>query len=539
MIKKVAIIGAGCSGLTAIKCCLDEGLEPVCFEKSSDIGGLWRFTESVDECRPSLYKSVVTNTSKEMMCYTDFPMPDDFPAYLHNSKVLEYLRLYAKRFNLLKYIQYQTEVCSVTKCSDFPSTGRWDIVTLTNGAQKNYIFDALLICNGHHSKHYLPLDSFPGIEKFKGHYIHSRFYKDSTYYQGKTVLVVGIGNSAGDIAVEISTTAKQVYVSTRRGSWVLSRISKGGLPIDMMLSTRFFTWIRNSLPSTFAARLNENMMNTWFDHANYGLEPLDRAQLKEPMVNDFLPSCILCGTVKIKPQIKAFTESSVIFEDDTVVENMDEVIFATGYTPSFPFLKDPKIIDDINGFLYKQVFPTHIEKPTLAFLGFVHPLGAILPVAELQARWATRIFKGIAHLPTVARMEDYIKKSMEFKTKWFAATRNQKLQSYFIDYMDEVAVEIDVRPNIMQLLLKDPLLAWTVCFGPSTPYQYRLNGPGMWSGAKKAISSQWERTVNPTRTRLVNKSPESGLNLKTLLSLCVLLVAILFGMYCINGISWS
>ncbi|NP_001016366.1 dimethylaniline monooxygenase [N-oxide-forming] 4 [Xenopus tropicalis] len=539
MTKRVAIIGAGCSGLTAIKCCLEEGLEPVCFEKSSDIGGLWRFTESVEDWRASIYKSVVTNTSKEMMCYTDFPMPEDFPAYLHNSKVLEYLRLYAKHFDLMKYIQFQTEVCSVTKCSDFPSTGQWDIATLTNGIQRNSIFDTVLICNGHHTKHYLPLDSFPGIENFKGHYVHSRFYKDSANYKGKTVLVVGIGNSAGDIAVDISNTAKQVYLSTRGGSWVLSRISKGGCPIDMMLSTRFLTWIRNLLPASFSARLNENLMNTWFDHANYGLEPLDRAQLKEPMVNDYLPSCILCGAIKVKPQIKTFTESSVIFEDDTVVENLDEVIFATGYVPSFPFLKDPEVIDDINALLYKQVFPTRIEKPTLAVLGLVKPLGAILTAAELQARWATRIFKGVAHLPTAARMEDYIKKSMEFKTKVFAATPNQKLQTYFIDYMDDVAVEIGVRPNIMHLLLKDPRLAWTVFFGPSTPYQYRLSGPGKWFGAKKAILTQWEHTLNPARTRLVNKSSGTWLNFKTLLSLCVLLAAILLGLYCINGKSWS
>ncbi|MEE6496139.1 hypothetical protein FKM82_002238 [Ascaphus truei] len=530
MTKRVAVIGAGCSGLTAIKCCLEESVQPTCFEKSNDIGGLWRFTDTMEEGRASIYRSVVTNTSKEMMCYTDFPMPQDFPTYLHNSKVLEYLRSYAEHFKLLKYIQFKTKVCSVRRRQDFPTTGQWDVVTEKNGSQEKAIFDAILVCNGHHIDYYLPLDSFPGIEKFKGRYSHSRFYKDSKDYRGKTVLVVGIGNSAGDICVEISNTAKQVFLSTREGSWVVSRISHHGFPIDMVLSTRCYFWIKNSLPSGLVARLNEKQMNSWFDHANYGLQPDNRSLLKEPIVNDYLPSHILCGAVTVKPKIKAFTETSAIFEDGTVAEGLDEIIFATGYSISFPFLEDSiTTVDDNNVSLYKNVFPTHLEKPTLAFLGLIQPLGAIMPAAELQARWATRIFKGVAHLPSVERMNTYIKKNKEQKNKCFGTSRSQTLQTYFIEYMDEVAVEIGIFPNMLHLLLTDPKLAWEVFFGPCTPYQYRLRGPGKWPGAREAILTQWDRILKPTRTRNVQMPPESGSTLLTLLGLCALVIAIWFG----------
>ncbi|XP_018414553.1 PREDICTED: dimethylaniline monooxygenase [N-oxide-forming] 2-like [Nanorana parkeri] len=276
MVKRVAVIGAGCSGLTAIKCCLEEGHEPICFEKSNDIGGLWRYTETVEDKRASLYSSVVTNTSKEMTCYSDFPMPDDFPAYLHNSKVLEYLRLYADNFRLLKYIQFETEVCQVTKRSNFPMNGQWEVLTKKKGTENKECFDAVMVCNGHHFDHYLPLESFPGIQKFKGRYIHSRFYKKSENYHGKTVLVVGIGNSAGDISVEVSSKAKQVYLSTRHGSWVISRISRHGYPVDMALATRYFFWIASLLPANLLAKVNESQMSSWFDHGNYGLEPANR-----------------------------------------------------------------------------------------------------------------------------------------------------------------------------------------------------------------------------------------------------------------------
>ncbi|KAM4641181.1 dimethylaniline monooxygenase [N-oxide-forming] 2-like isoform 1-T3 [Discoglossus pictus] len=536
MSKRVAIIGAGCSGLTAIKCCLEEGLEPICFEKSGDIGGLWRYTEMVEEGRASIYSSVVTNVSKEMMSYSDFPVPENFPVYLHNSKVLEYLRSYAEHFSLLKYIQFKTEVCSVLRNTDFSTTGKWKIVTKKYEVEKEEIFDAVLVCNGHHVNHYLPMDSFPGIEKFKGRYIHSRFYRKSKDYDGKTVLVVGIGNSAGDISVEISNTAKQVFLSTRQGSWVVSRISKNGFPIDMVLSTRSHFCIKNSLPAGLIEILNEKQMNSWFDHANYGLQPTDRSLLKEPILNDYLPSNILCGSIIVKPQIKTFTETSVIFEDGTIVDNLDEVIFATGYNISFPFLDDSIVtVDDNKVFLYKNVFPTSIKKSTLAFVGLVQPLGGIMPVAELQARWATRVFKGLAQLPSLEIMETYIKKSREMKNKSFGIGRSQTLQSYFIECMDEVATEIGVSPNILHLTFTDPQLACQVFFGPCTPYQYRLTGPGKWPDARKAIFAQWNRTLHSTRTRVVYNNKQPWSNITSVLGICVLVIAIWLGFHLISS----
>ncbi|XP_063796074.1 dimethylaniline monooxygenase [N-oxide-forming] 2-like isoform X2 [Pseudophryne corroboree] len=469
-----------------------------------------------------------------MMCFTDYPMPQDFPAYLHNSKVLEYLTLYVDHFRLLKHIHFKTEVCHVTKSSDFCRTGQWEVRTEKCGIQQMEHFDAVLVCNGQQVDHYLPLDSFPGIHEFKGQYTHSRFYREPKDYHGKTVLVVGTGNSAGDISAEISHTAKQVYLSTRQGSWVVSRISQHGFPIDMVFSTRCYFWITNALPNGLLTMVTEKQMNNWFDHANYGLQPEDRSLLKEPIVNDYLPSQILCGAIRVKPDVRRFTESTVVFEDGTVVEDLDEVIFATGYSISFPFLDDSVIsVDDNKVTLYKNVFPTRHEKPTLAFLGLVRPLGSLPPVSELQARWATRIFKGIVKLPSVTKMEAHYERSMERKRKCFGKGRSQTLQTYFIEYMDEIAVEMGICPNIIHLLLRDPRLAWNVFFGPCTPYQYRLTGPGKWSGAREAILTQWSRTLNPAKTRIVCRSTEPTPRLKKVLGLFGLLAAIFIVFYCV------
>ncbi|KAI2520409.1 FMO1 isoform 3 [Pan troglodytes] len=119
MAKRVAIVGAGVSGLASIKCCLEEGLEPTCFERSDDLGGLWRFTEHVEEGRASLYKSVVSNSCKEMSCYSDFPFPEDYPNYVPNSQFLEYLKMYANHFDLLKHIQFKSGI-QLTEQQLFP-----------------------------------------------------------------------------------------------------------------------------------------------------------------------------------------------------------------------------------------------------------------------------------------------------------------------------------------------------------------------------------------------------------------------------------
>nr|XP_020670361.1 dimethylaniline monooxygenase [N-oxide-forming] 2-like isoform X1 [Pogona vitticeps]XP_020670362.1 dimethylaniline monooxygenase [N-oxide-forming] 2-like isoform X1 [Pogona vitticeps] len=528
MAKRVAVIGAGVSGLTSIKCCLEEDLEPTCFEQSSDIGGLWRFTEKIEERRASIYNSVITNTSKEMMCFSDFPMPEHFPVFLHHSKFLEYLRLYADHFNLLKYIRFYTAVIHIEKAQDYSTTGQWTVVTEKNGKQECFTFDAVMICTGHQIEAYTPLESFPGLETFKGNIFHSRNYKSSEGFEGKTVVIIGMGNSAADIAVETCRKAKKVFISTRGGTWVMSRVYDNGYPWDTIFHTRFNNVIRNSLPWLLLRWLTEKKMNQWFNHENYGLVPRNRSLMKEPVFNDDLPSRILYGAVIVKPLVKEFTESSAIFEDGTVEENVDVIIFATGYTVAFPFL-DKSVIEVENNRvpLYKHVFPPHLEKPTLAFIGLIQPLGPIMPTAELQARWATRIFKGLSSLPPESTMVTDTIIRNEKRIKWFGTSRSQSIQTDFITYLDELADESGSKPNPFMLLLKDPKLALTIFFGPCSPFQFRLMGPGRWAGARNAILTQRDRIVKATKTRVVEKSSDQNLfSLLKIFGFLVLLAAV-------------
>ncbi|KAM4722715.1 dimethylaniline monooxygenase [N-oxide-forming] 2-like isoform 2-T2 [Rhinophrynus dorsalis] len=438
---RVAVIGAGSSGLTSIKCCLDEGLEPTCFERSEDIGGVWRFT---------------------------------------------------------------TTVCSVKKHSDFPSTGQWVITTEKEGKQETAIFDAVMVCSGHHSEPYYPLESFPGIKQFKGQYFHSREYKNIDGYSGKRIVIIGMGNSAADIAVELSRTAAQVFLCTRRGAWVMSRVFDQGYPWDICFDTRFQNWMRNTLPSTIVSWLTEKKMNQWFDHSNYGLQPCERMQFKEPLFNDELPSRIACGFVVVKSAVKELTETSVKFEDGTIEEKIDVVIFATGYVFSFPFLNDTIInSESTKPHLYRSIVPPNLETATLGVIGLIQPLGPIMPTAELQARWLTRIFNGLNRVPSKDEMLNDIANDKKIFLKRFGTKRENRLQVDFIEYLDSLASDIGVKPNVLRFFLTDPILALKLFFGPCTPVQYRLTGPGKWPEARNQIMTTWDRILKPSKTRIV------------------------------------
>lgn len=97
----------------------------------------------------------------------------------------------------------------------------------------------------------------------------------------------------------------------------------------------------------------------------------------------------------LKPKVEEFTESSAVFEDGTTEDNIDVVLFATGYIFTFPFLEESvRSLFDDNRSLYKRIFPPQLEQPTLAIIGLVQLTGSVMVGSEMQARWVTGIFAG-------------------------------------------------------------------------------------------------------------------------------------------------
>ncbi|CAJ1060084.1 LOW QUALITY PROTEIN: flavin-containing monooxygenase 5-like [Xyrichtys novacula] len=358
-----------------------------------------------------------------------------------------------------------------------------------------------MISIGHHCHPNLPIQDFPGIDTFTGKYFHSRDYKTPEEWRDKKVVVIGIGNSGGDIAVELSRVTKQLCLSTRRGAWILNRVGDNGLPLDLSFN-RVLNMLRSILPFNVFCGIGEGRLNNRFDHGLYNLKPKHRLFSQHPTLNDELPNRILSGTVQVKPNIRRFQGSNIEFDDGSVMEDVDLVVFATGYRFSFPFLSSQvTTVSDNKASLYKYVFPPELQRPTLAIIGLVQPLGAIMPVSEMQARWSTRVFKGCSKLPSMDNMLKDIQNKEETMAKRYVSSQRHTIQVDYVSYMDEIAELVGVRPSIPRLLLTDPKIGLNVLLGPCTPYQYRLRGPGKWAGARQAILSQWERVARPMQTR--------------------------------------
>ncbi|XP_013413360.1 dimethylaniline monooxygenase [N-oxide-forming] 5-like [Lingula anatina] len=530
MAKKIAIIGAGASGLTAIKCCLDEGLSPTCFERSDDLGGLWNYRpEERADGDATVMKSTIINTSKEMMCYSDFPIPKEYPNFMHNTFIMKYFHLYVEKFDLRKHIKFRHEIVHISQSSDHKVTGRWSVKVkdLVEDQEWTEDFDGVIICTGHHAKKHEP--SFPGQEKFRGKIIHTHDYRDHKGYEDKRVVVIGVGNSGNDVATELGRISKQVYLSTRRGMWVLNRVDQYGLPIDIVSIRRILNWFIKIMPFNLMCSIGEQRVNSRFDHARYGIQPEHRIFSQHPTVNDDLPNRILSGGIIIKPNVKQFTETGVEFEDGTFEDNIDVVFLATGYIFGFPFLDEGviKVKDNVVD-LYKYVWPPNSPKSSLAVLGCIQPLGAIFPISELQCRWVTRVFKGLAKLPSKDEMYADIQRKREAMAKRYVKSQRHTIQVDYINYMDELAEQVGCKPDIVKLFCSDPSLAIEVATGPCTPYQYRLMGPGKWDGARNAIRTTMDRVYYPLGTRKVEGQKKTGHGLLKMLIFVIVIVAVLF-----------
>src|SRR5688572_7337443 len=251
---KVCVVGAGPSGLTALKALDGTGLAVECFEQADRIGGLWALHVRIgvhglggDGMRKtSAYRSLHINTSRERTQFSDFPMPAHYPDYPAHAQICAYLEAYAEHFGLRQHIRLNTAVAQVA-----PRGPQGYTVTLGSGEQRNY--EAVVVANGHHTDPYLP--ELPG--HFDGALFHARDYLDPDHpveLRGRRVLVVGFGNSAVDIAAELAYAGATVTLSVRRGAHIIPKWV-GPKPVDQ--ASLLPGWLPLRLRRSISQRLLE------------------------------------------------------------------------------------------------------------------------------------------------------------------------------------------------------------------------------------------------------------------------------------------
>jgi hypothetical protein len=420
-VGKVCIIGAGSSGIAACQVLHARGIDFDCFEKGSHVGGNWRYEN--DNGLSSAYRSLFINTSRQMMEYASYPMPEDLPDYPHHTQIARYFDDYVDHFGFRDRIRFRTDVRLVAP----EGRGRWQ-VTLEDGSARMY--DAVMVANGHHWDPKFPEPPFPGQDSFSGDQLHVHFYREpDERFVDKNVLVLGIGNSATDIAVETSRVSNMTYLAMRRGAHVVPKYI-AGTPTDQ-LGPR---WL-SRLPFQFTRALFvRELKHVQGPMENYGLpKPDHKLGQAHPTISADLLARIGHGRITPKPNIERLEGRNVHFNDGTGVE-IDTIVWCTGYRITFPFLEND--VMEVKGNrvpLYRRV--VHPEAPGLYFIGLVQPLGAIMPIAELQSEWVADLFEGSAALPEPEVMRREIEREEAAMRKRYVASTRHTIQVDYYPYM--------------------------------------------------------------------------------------------------------
>lgn len=222
--KRVAVIGAGLTGLVAIKENLSEGSSVQCFEKLGHIGGQWAYSpEAPEGVHSSMYHGCILNSCRDTSSFSDFPLdPARYPDYFSHYLQLRYLNEYADHFKVKKHIRFNTQVLQCVPAAQ----GGWTLeVQEKDGEREEHHFDALICASGALATPVTP--DFAGRESFRGELLHSHHYRTPSPFEGKRVAIIGLGSSAVDIACELGPQAAELHLITRRGGWVLPRYVLG------------------------------------------------------------------------------------------------------------------------------------------------------------------------------------------------------------------------------------------------------------------------------------------------------------------------
>ncbi|MFN2098834.1 flavin-containing monooxygenase [Altererythrobacter sp. MF3-039] len=428
-LPRVCIIGAGCSGFTTAKRLQDYGIPFDIFESSDDIGGNWYYKNP--NGMSSCYQSLHIDTSKWRLAFEDYPVPEVWPDYPHHSDLLRYFHDYVDHFGLRKFIHFNTAV----EKAERREGGGWDI-TLSSGETR--LYDALCVANGHHWDARIP--DYPGA--FNGEQIHSHNYRtpfEPVDCVGKRVLVVGMGNSAMDVASELSQRpiAEKLFVSARRGVWVLPKYYNGE-PLDKNPAP---AWMPKKMRQKLGERFIKKLVGKMSD---YGLP--------EPEIGPFESHATVSGEfllragsgdITMKGAIEKLDGNGVVFKDGSR-EEIDVIVWATGYDISFPFFDEPSFKADSDNCpppLFKRILKP--DTPDLFYMGLGQPLPTLVNFAEQQSKLVAAYLAGEYAPPPADEMHRIITADEEYHTGQFYDSRRHTIQLDFDVYVRDILKEIE------------------------------------------------------------------------------------------------
>lgn len=497
--RRVAIVGAGPGGLAAARYLLLHGFEPVLFEQSAGVGGQW----NQGATHSGIWPAMVTNTSRVTTQFSDLPLASDAPMFLHNREVLAYLEEYCKTFGIDSHLRLRERVERIEE----NGRGQWEVTSIGEGSgrARTETFPYAIISSGRYNAPTTP--SIPGLDLFPGSVEHTYFYRGPEKYRGKRVLVAGCAISAVEISPEIAMGgAARVFSCMRRQRYVLQRIVEG-VPIDLLAFTRYGVLASECLPrETMSRKLKEFILRTSGIPEVWGGRAADPDPYAAGITQGqmYLP-LIAEGRILPKPWIHSLKGGRVQFEDGSE-EEVDAILFATGFRPNLPFLSERiRQVTKADGpalALYRHTF--HPQLPRLAFLGIFHQSGPTFVPLELQARWIAYQWSGRCKPPSAREMEEEMLREPP-------SAAPLPMNKSCVTLAREAGVEPDPEqwPELKRALL----------FGPLAPVSFRLSGPDALPDAPLRFAEEAARYGVITSSRFTAEQEEQLRELEMTLQL--------------------
>jgi cation diffusion facilitator CzcD-associated flavoprotein CzcO len=382
MEKSICVVGAGLSGLAAVRALHLAGHGVECYEAGSALGGSWRYDN--DNGVSAAYRSLHTNISRRNMRYGSLPIPGRPSQRVHHRDFLAYLERYAQVNRLAEHIRFGSRVQTARPTSD----GAWRVQV---DGEPERRFDALVVATGCLWRPNAP--QLPG--EFSGQMLHSRDYRTPEPFAGKRVLVLGAGQSALDIGAEISFGAARTVLAARQGHHLFPERMLG-LPIDY-----FDTALLSRTPWSLARRFTQLALVSSPLAADRGELPMPSFSILEhrwpALATANIRRALSQQTLEPAPAVERLDGERVVFTDGRE-ESFDAIVLATGYRIHFPFLADGLGTGGVGEFpLYRRIVSPSAEN--LAFVGILDAGPGRLQVTEAQAAWLAALLDERLRLP--------------------------------------------------------------------------------------------------------------------------------------------
>ncbi|CAI2368198.1 unnamed protein product [Moneuplotes crassus] len=423
----VCVIGAGPTGLVCLKY-LREIADLKCYELKSEIGGLWVYKDTTDDdhkeddkfyelygtVHESIYKDLTTIIPIHFFAFKDFPPKKKERTHFTHEEVLEYLQDYSANFDLERFIEFETQVIEVTKTTDGPKD--WTVKVKNNGETKEEHFDYVIVCNGHNSVPYFPTEGIEGLDLFKGKILHAHNFRkpDTEDFIDKNVLLVGLKYSGMDILYQLLESNNiRAIINGEEPNYTIDESGIGAKKIILSAST--------------AHDLSQS--DDFKKYADKGIiVPKSGSKLE-------------------------FTEDGVIYEDGSE-EKIDTILFSTGYKFSFPFIKDPSLVEyecdgRYFGPLYQRIFS--INHPSLIFVGQPDSNAFNQILMERQVMFMKSFIEGNLTLPSKEEMMEHLEKDKKHVEENYGLRNFYKAPfqytSGYIKELKEILKSQDIEPN--------------------------------------------------------------------------------------------